>query len=74
MALNCGSQVFISAGASVPGVIWKTIFTPSMVSSWPVRLTYSVGSISVRALVGTVWPRPALTLPCASRGSSAPYM
>ena len=32
-ALNCGKYVFISAGASVPGVFWNTIFTPSTVSS-----------------------------------------
>ncbi|MOA00492.1 hypothetical protein D3C78_1198580 [compost metagenome] len=74
MALNCGNQVFISAGASVPGVIWNTIFTPSMVSSSPVLWTNSVGSISVAVPVETVWPRPALTPPCALRGSSAPNM
>ena len=32
-ALRSGNQVFISAGASVPGVFWNTIRTPSTVSS-----------------------------------------
>ena len=31
-----GKYVFISAGASVPGVIWNTMRTPSMVTSSPV--------------------------------------
>ncbi|MCY1351075.1 hypothetical protein D9M69_373300 [compost metagenome] len=74
MALNCGNQVFISAGASVPGVIWKTIFTPSTVSSSPVLRMISVGSIRVVVPDEIVWPSPALTLPWALRGSSAPNM
>ncbi|MNJ56588.1 hypothetical protein D3C77_521430 [compost metagenome] len=44
-ALCCGNQVFISAGASVPGVIWKTILTPSMSSSSPVLAISLVGKI-----------------------------
>ena len=74
IALNCGNQVFISAGASVPGVIWNTIFTPSIVSSLPVLLMMSVGSDQRAVPVDVVWPRPPLTPPCALRGSSAPYM
>jgi hypothetical protein len=36
----------ISAGASMPGAIWKTIRTPSTVSSCPVVVMTSVGGIS----------------------------
>ena len=45
-ALNCGNQVFISAGASVPGVFWNTIRTPSTVSSSVAPATVRVGAIS----------------------------
>ena len=45
-ALNCGKWVFISAGASVPGVIWNTICTPSIVTFSPVCLISRVGRIS----------------------------
>ncbi|MNP78328.1 hypothetical protein D3C76_1759150 [compost metagenome] len=44
-ALCWGNQVFISAGASVPGVIWKTILTPSMSSASPVLVISLVGKI-----------------------------
>ena len=44
-ARRSGKWKFISAGASVPGVIWKTIRTPSIVSSCPVRVTSLVGAI-----------------------------
>ena len=42
-----GKRKFISAGASVPGVSWKTIRTPSTVSSWPVWVMSTVGGIRV---------------------------
>ncbi|MNN73776.1 hypothetical protein D3C81_1899230 [compost metagenome] len=64
----------ISTGASVPGVIWNTIFTPSRVSSWPVFSISSVGWIRVVLPVDTVTPIPALTPPCGLRGSKAPNM
>ncbi|MDT4851332.1 hypothetical protein FQZ97_855100 [compost metagenome] len=66
--------MFISDGASVPGVIWNSSVTPSTVSSWPVRSIRSVGSIRPMLPWEMVWPRPALTLPSALRGSIAPYM
>ena len=46
--------MFISAGASVPGVIWKTISTPSTVIFWPVAVTMSVGIMSVAVPVDVV--------------------
>ena len=73
-ALNCGNHVFISAGASLPGVIWKTIFTPSMSSSSPVFVTVTVGGMSVTVPEDVVCPRPAFTPPCSPRGSRPPYM
>lgn len=66
--------MFISAGASVPGVIWKTISTPSTVIFWPVAVTMSVGIMSVAVPVDVVWPRPPFTPPDGLRGSIAPYM
>ncbi len=42
-----GKKKFISAGASVPGVIWNTMRMPSTVSSCPVRAMSTVGGISV---------------------------
>ena len=74
IALNCGKYVFISAGASVPGVIWNTIFTPSTVISVPVFFTSSLGTISVTVPVDVVCPSPPFTPPRSSRGSKAPYM
>ena len=47
MALNCGKKVFISVGASVPGVIWNSMSTPSTVILVPVLLMMSVGMINV---------------------------
>ena len=64
----------ISAGASVPGAIWKTIRTPSTVSSCPVVVMSSVGAIRVTVPVDVVCPRPAPTWPCGPRASAAPYM
>ncbi|MNN30465.1 hypothetical protein D3C81_1441150 [compost metagenome] len=74
MALNCGEKVFVSDGASVPGVIWKTIRTPSTVSTWPVFWIDTVGRISVAVPRDVVCPSPPLTPPCGLRGSMAPYM
>jgi hypothetical protein len=73
-ALNCGNQVFISTGASVPGVIWKTMVTPSTTTVWPVRVSVSVGAITPVVPSETVWPSPPLTPPVGLRGSIAPYM
>ena len=41
-----GKWKFISAGASVPGVIWNTMRTPSRTSSSPVRVMSTVGGTS----------------------------
>ncbi|MNJ03158.1 hypothetical protein D3C73_1633740 [compost metagenome] len=45
-ALNCGNQVFISAGASVPGVLWNSISIPSMVRVSKSLVMKRLGSIS----------------------------
>jgi hypothetical protein len=47
-AMNCGKYVLISAGASVPGVFWNSIFTPSRVISSKSFATQGLGSISPR--------------------------
>ena len=57
-ARRCGNRKFISAGASVPGVSWKTISMPSTVSRWPVSVTSSVGGIRLTVPSEAVCPRP----------------
>jgi hypothetical protein len=62
-ARNCGENTFISAGASVPGVSWKRVRTPSTVNSCPVWVTSIVGAISEISPVDVVCPSPAPTWP-----------
>jgi len=50
--------VFISDGASVLGVFWKIIRTPSMVSSSMSSSMMRVGAIKVIVPMDTFWPRP----------------
>ena len=69
-----GNRKFISAGASVPGVIWNSIRTPSTTSSEPVAPTSSVGAIRPKVPSGVVWPSPLPTSPCGPLGRRAPYM
>ena len=64
-----GKWKFISAGASVPGVSWKTIRTPSTVSSWPVSAMSRLGGIRVTVPSEVVCPRPAPTWPSGPRSS-----
>jgi hypothetical protein len=66
--------MFISAGASVPGVSWKLIRTPSTTSSWPVSTMSRLGGSSVIVPSEVVWPSPAPIWPSGPRSSSAPYM
>jgi hypothetical protein len=66
--------MFISAGASVPGVSWKVISTPSTTSVCPVSPTSTVGGISVIVPSEVVCPRPEPICPPGPRSSSAPYM
>ena len=73
-ARRSGKRKFISAGASVPGVIWKTIRTPSIVSSCPVRVMSTVGAIRPSEPVDVAMPRPVLTWPVGLRSRIAPYM
>ncbi|MNN25235.1 hypothetical protein D3C81_1386980 [compost metagenome] len=72
MALNCGNQVFISAGASVPGVSWNTIFTPSITISCPSLAIVSVGGSRVTVPGAPRMPRPPASRPCGWIGSEAP--
>ena len=44
-ALNWGNHVFISAGASVPGVIWNSMSTPYTSRVSPVAVIRSFGAI-----------------------------
>ena len=69
-----GKWMFISAGASVPGVSWKVIRTPSTISVCPVSPTSTVGGISVIVPSEVVWPSPEPSCPSGPRSSSAPYM
>ena len=73
-ARSSGRGKFISAGASVPGVSWKTMRTPSSVSSWPVRMMSWVGGTRLTVPFEVVMPRPALICPSADFGSRSPYM
>ena len=72
-ALNCGNQVFISAGASVPGVFWNTIRTPSTVTSWMSSVMTSVGAIRPVVPLELILPIAWSTCPNGLRGSSRPY-
>jgi len=58
----------------VPGVIWNSMRTPSIVSVWPVWSTSTVGVMRVGMPVEVVGPSPAPTAPSGPRGSAAPYM
>ena len=69
-----GNRMFISAGASVPGVSWNSIRMPSTTRSSPVAMIVSVGAMRVTVPVEVVWPRPAPTWPSGPRSSAAPYM
>lgn len=73
-AERSGKWMFSSAGASVPGVIWKTIRMPSTDSVCPVRVMSSVGGISPTEPVEVVCPSPAPIWPRSPVGSAAPYM
>ena len=72
-ALKSGNHVFISAGASVPGVFWKTIRTPSIVCSsmsWTMSI---VGGMRPVAPAATPLPIAWSTCPNGLRSSSVPY-
>ena len=69
-----GKWKFISAGASVPGVSWKTKRMPSTVSSWPVSVISTVGAHSELRPTDVVKPSPQPTCARGPRSSIAPYM
>ncbi len=58
-----GKWKFISDGASVPGVIWKAIRTPSRVSCWPVWVMSRVGAIRPTVPVEVPGPSPTPMVP-----------
>jgi len=70
-ARRSGKKKFISAGASVPGVTWNTTRTPSMVASWPVSVTSTVGTINDMVPNEVAIPRPQPIWPVALAGRSA---
>lgn len=67
-----GSRKFISDGASVPGVIWKTNRTPSTVSVCPVWVTSIVAGSSAGVPVEAVKPSPMPTSPAGPRSRFMP--
>lgn len=73
-AARSGKWMLSSAGASVPGVSWKTMRMPSTVSLCPVRVTSRVGGIRPVVPVDVVCPSPAPIRPRAPAGRAAPYM
>jgi hypothetical protein len=73
-AWRSGNRKCISAGASVPDASWKIMRTPSTVSSCPVRVMSTFGTIRLTVPVEVVWPSPAPMPPRGPRGSAAPYM
>ena len=64
-----GKQKFISAGHSVPGVVWNMIRTPSTTSSWPVSVMSSVGAMRPGVPVDPPAARPIPKVPVADFGS-----
>jgi hypothetical protein len=54
-----GKKMCISAGASLPGAIWKTMRTPSTTSSCPDVVMSTVRGIGVTVPVELVGARPA---------------
>ena len=71
--LKSGNQVFISAGASVPGVFWKTIRTPSTVSSSMSSTIVIVGAMSPEVPRGDVLADGLVDVAVRARGSRMPY-
>ena len=69
-----GKKKFISAGASVFGVFWNTISTPSTVSVWPVWVTSSVGGINETVPDELVWPNPLPIWPAGPRRRGAVHV
>ena len=72
-ALNCGNQVFISTGASVSGVFWNTIFTPSSVISSKSLEISRFGAIRPTEPAATFLPMDWSTWPNGLRCSSVAY-
>ena len=67
-----GKKKFISAGASVSGVSWNTIRTPSTTSSSPVAVISSVGAIRPGRPERDRLAEPAVDVPRGPGGSSGP--
>lgn len=63
-ARRSGIHVFISAGASVPGVSWNCMRTPSMVSHSPDVATSYVGRMKLVFPADCPLPMPMASDPC----------
>ena len=72
-ALWSGNQKCISAGASVSGVSWNSMRTPSRVSSCPVSVISTVGGTIEMDPTGTPLHKPWSTWPRGSQFSNMPY-
>ena len=72
-ALYFGIQVFISAGASVPGVSWNSSSTPSMVIFSPVFVISKVGAMKDTVPVDWPMPMPWASLPSGPGVRRTPY-
>ncbi len=72
-AFQSGNQVFISAGASVPGVFWKTMRTPSIVSSSKSSSMTCVGAIRPSLPEARALPIAESTWPNGLTGRTVPY-
>ncbi|CKS85735.1 Uncharacterised protein [Mycobacterium tuberculosis] len=58
----------------MPGAIWNSISTPSMVWVSPVSVMSTVGTTSETSPVDSVCPRPQPTCPRRPRANTVPYM
>ena len=58
----------------MPGAIWNSICTPSMVWVSPVVVMSMVGTMMAISPVDVFWPNPQPTCPRGPRSSSVPYM
>ena len=68
-----GSQMFISAGDSVPGVFWKVNGTPSSTRSSPSPSIRRVGASRLSGPRANPLPMAMSTCPCGPLGSCVPY-
>ena len=73
-ALKAGRKNTNSAGASVPGVIWNSKSTPSIVRASPVSRIESLGTTNPVVPRESAAPRPVVTNPVGEGSSRFPYI